>query len=54
MTKSHVTIKLEFDLLIYSILPFPIPDGDQKLTLNFIFTLLCRASKRFMRGLKTS
>ena len=31
----------------------PIPDEKKKLTLNFIFTLLCSASKGFMRDLMT-
>ena len=30
----------------------PVPDEERKLTKNFIFTLLCAASKGFMNALK--
>ena len=33
-------------------LPTPIPDKERKLSYIFIFTLLCGASKNFMKGLK--
>ena len=33
-------------------LPVPIPDKDKKLSQIFIFTLLCGASKGFMKALK--
>ena len=33
-------------------LSVPIPDEEKELTLNFIFTLLCGASKGFMKALK--
>ena len=32
--------------------PVPIPDKEKKLTSIFIFTLLCGASKGFMKALK--
>ena len=32
--------------------PVPIPDDERKLTQFFIFTLLCDASKGFMKALK--
>ena len=33
-------------------LPAPIPDKEKKINLNFFFTLLCGASKGFMKALK--
>ena len=33
-------------------LPVPIPDEERKLTSIFIFTLLCEASKGYMKALK--
>ena len=35
-----------------SVLPAPIPDKEKKLTQILIFTLLCGASKGFMKALK--
>ena len=39
-------------LKIQLTLPAPIPDKEKKLTQIFIFTLLCGASKGFMKALK--
>ena len=36
----------------YLTLPVPIPDEEKKLTQTFIFTLICGASKVFMKVLR--
>ena len=43
-------IFFEMSELVLLNLPVPILDEDQKLTKTFIFTLLCDASKGFMKA----
>ena len=46
--ESNLTFTTFFQLLTLSV---PIPDEEKKLSQIFIFTLLCGASKGFMRAL---
>ena len=39
-------------LIVALTLPAPLPDKEKKLTYIFIFTLLCGASKGFMKAFK--
>ena len=52
MTLSMVSIGNS--VTIFQTLPVPIPDEERKLTVVFIFTLLCDTSKGFMKALNSS
>ena len=43
--------KVVFDISLLTF-PMPIPDKEKQLCLIFIFTLLCGASRGFMKALK--
>ena len=51
LVHSHIAfVKSKFE--IHLTLPVPIPDEEKKLTQFFIFSLLCGASKGFMKAIK--